>query len=95
MEVELTPDQQAFVQSAVQSGRYRNAEDAVCDAMNRWEEQERSRAELIASIEAAEADIEAGHYRDYTDATLPQLAEELKAEGRALREARRQTKIPA
>ncbi len=91
MEVDLTPDQQAFVQQAVQNGRYPTAEDAVRDAMNRWEEGERSRAELIASIEAAEADLETGHYTDYTDEALPLLAAELKSEGRALRESRSRT----
>jgi putative addiction module CopG family antidote len=92
MEVRLTPEQQAFVEIAVESGRYRNAEDAVRDAMTRWEEDERSRAETIAALEESAADLEAGRYRDYTDSTLSQLAQELKAEGRAYRATKKSTR---
>jgi putative addiction module CopG family antidote len=89
MEVHLTPEQQAFVQLAVKSGRYRNAEDAVREAMTRWEEDKRSRAETIAALEEAETDLGQGLYREYSDSTLPQLTQELKAEGRAFRGAKR------
>jgi putative addiction module CopG family antidote len=61
MEVHFTPEQRVFVRLAVKSGRYRSAEDAVRDAILRWEEDERLRAE----------------------SSLPQLALELKSEGRA------------
>ena len=87
MEVELTPDQQAFVQLAIRNGRYRSAEDAVREAMLYWEERERARAELTAAIDEADADLDAGRFRDYTDAALSMLAEELKNEGRAIRSA--------
>lgn len=85
MEVRLTPEQQAFVQMTVRSGRYRNAEDAIRDAISRWEEDERSRAETMAAVDEGLADLETGRFRDYTDSTLSQLAQELKAEGRAFR----------
>jgi putative addiction module CopG family antidote len=85
MEVQLTPDQEAFVRKAVASGRYPSAEAAVRDAMARWEEVERARLELLAALDEAEADLEAGHYTDYTNATLPQLADELKREARERR----------
>ena len=73
MEVRLTPEQQAFVQMAVRSGRYRNAEDAIRDAIARWEEDARSRAETIAAVDAGLADLETGRFRDYSDSTLAQL----------------------
>ena len=84
MEVELTSDQEAFIRKAVASGRYATVEAAVRDAMARWEEGERARLELLAALDEAEADLEAGQYADYTDATLPRLAEELKREAREL-----------
>ena len=84
MEVQLTPDQEAFIRKAVASGRYPSVEDAVRDAMVRWEEGERARLELLAALDEAEADLEAGRYTDYTDATLPSLAKDLKHEGREL-----------
>jgi putative addiction module CopG family antidote len=87
MEVRLTPEQQAFVQLAVKSGRYQSAEDAVRDALIRWQEDERLRAETIAALDEAESDLGAGLYRDYSESSLPQLVRELKAEGRAFRRA--------
>ena len=86
MEVQLTPDQEAFIQKAVASGRYATAEAAVRDAMARWEEGERARFELLAALDEAEADLKAGRYVDYSNATLPTLAEELKREARELHE---------
>jgi len=86
MEVQLTPDQEAFIREAVARGRYASVEDAVRDAMARWEEGERARLELLAALDEAEADLEAGRYTDYTDATLPTLANELRREARELRE---------
>jgi len=85
MEVQLTPDQEAFIREAVASGRYTSAEAAVRDAMARWEERERARRELLASLDEAEDDLDGGRYGDYTDADLPRLGDELKREARALR----------
>ena len=89
MEVRLTDDQQELIQQAVANGRYHSADEAVRAALAAWEENERRRMELIASLEAAEADLEAGRYTDYTEETLDELVEEIKREGRALLEARR------
>ena len=83
MEVHLTPDQEALIRRAIASGRYQTAEDAVQDAMARWEEGERVRIEVLARLDEAEADLETGRYTDYTDDTLPTLADELKREARA------------
>lgn len=83
MEVHLTADQKAFIKRGVQAGRYRNVEEAVQDALARWEEDERTRLELVAALREAQADLDEGRYMDYTDAVLPKLAQELKREGRA------------
>jgi len=85
MEVPLTPDQEAFIRRGIASGRYRTPEDAVREAMARWEEAERARAEILAALDEAEADLAAGQYTDWTDETLPELAAELKREARAVR----------
>ncbi len=42
MEVQLTPDQKAFVRQAIQSGRLRREEDAVDEALVLWEERSAS-----------------------------------------------------
>lgn len=88
MEVELTPDQEAFIQKAVASGRFATAEAAVQDAMARWEERERRRFEILAALEEAEADLHSGRFADYSDVSLPNLAEELKREARELHRPR-------
>jgi Arc/MetJ-type ribon-helix-helix transcriptional regulator len=66
--------------------RYQTADDAIHDALARWEQNERARIELMASLDEAETDLEAGWYTDYTAETLPKLVDELKREGRALRQ---------
>ena len=86
MEIVLTPDQEAFVRQSIASGRYQTAEDAVREALARWEEEQRVRAELLAALDQSEADIRDGHYSDYTNTTLAQLAADLKREARALRD---------
>jgi len=88
MEVQLTADQKALIRQAIDKGRLAGEEDAVREALSLWEERERSRIELIAALE----EVEAGYYTEYTDATLPDLAEELKREARALRDDRRSVK---
>jgi Arc/MetJ-type ribon-helix-helix transcriptional regulator len=88
MEVHPTPDQQAFIRRAIESGRLHHEEDAVREALSLWEERERTRMEILGALDDAEADLGAGRYADHTDATLPVLADELKREARSLRERR-------
>ncbi len=86
MEVTLTPNQEALVRQALKSGRLSNAEQAAQEAFSLWEKRERNRGELIAALDQAESDLAAGRYADYSDDALPQLADDLKREGRALRD---------
>jgi Arc/MetJ-type ribon-helix-helix transcriptional regulator len=88
MELQLTPDQEALIDQAVSSGRYPTPADAVREAVARWEDAERARYELIASLELAEADLAAGRYTDYSGDELPALADDLKREGRKLTKSR-------
>jgi Arc/MetJ-type ribon-helix-helix transcriptional regulator len=85
-EVQFTPAQEAFVRQAIESGRLQRAEDAIQQALSLWEKQERNRVEILAALDEAEADLQTGQYADYTDVTLPLLAEQLKAEAKALRD---------
>ena len=41
MEVQLTPDQEAFIQQRVRNGRFATADDAVREALSLLEERER------------------------------------------------------
>ena len=84
MEINLTPGQKAFVMYAIETGRLQRTEEAVEEALVLWEDHERKRVEILMAIDESESDIAAVRYSEYTIATLPQLAEELKREARAL-----------
>jgi Arc/MetJ-type ribon-helix-helix transcriptional regulator len=83
MEVNFTPDQEAFARQAIQAGRISRPEDAVREALALWEERERRRAEIIAAIQDAEAEIARGDGREVTPESMSQLAEDVKRRGRA------------
>jgi len=84
MEVRLTPDQEAFVRQAIESGRLHRAEDAVEEALRLWEERERTRAEILAAVDLAEASITRGEGRVIaTKQYARKLASEVNRRGRA------------
>lgn len=83
MEVNLTPDQQAFVRHAIESGRLHREEEAVQEALALWEERERKRMEFLASLEAAHASLARGEGRELTTPeSVRALAAEIKERGR-------------
>jgi putative addiction module CopG family antidote len=83
MEVQLTPDQKAFAREAIEGGRLRHEEDVVREALALWEERERTRAEILALVDEAEA----SHRRDtshvVTEGSVRDLAARVKQRGRA------------
>jgi putative addiction module CopG family antidote len=83
MEVNLTPDQRAFVRQAIESGRFQREEDAVKEALSLWEERERTRAEILAGVDEAEVSIANGDGRTITQESMNELAEDVKRRGRA------------
>ena len=91
MNVELTPDQRAFVQKAIESGRFTREEEAIAEALALWEQRERRRLEIIAMVEEAEASLARGEGREITEASMKALAEDVKQRGRR-RLAAEQTK---
>jgi putative addiction module CopG family antidote len=82
MEVELTPDQMAFVRQAIESGRLHSEEEAVQEALALWEERERARAEILAAVEVAEASLARGEGRIITQQSMRDLAAQVKQRGR-------------
>jgi Arc/MetJ-type ribon-helix-helix transcriptional regulator len=84
MEVQLTPDQKAFVRLAIESGRLHGEEDAVKEALSLWEERERRRLEILAAVEVAEASLARGEGRRVTSADeARKLADDVKRRGLA------------
>lgn len=84
MEVQLTPDQKAFVRQAIESGRLRREEDAVKEALSLWEERERRRLEILLAVDRAEASLARGEGRRVTTPEqVKQLAADVKRRGMA------------
>ena len=78
MNVELTPDQQAFVQKAIDSGRFNREEEAVQEAMKLWEERERRRVEILAMLDEADAELDRGEGIPITEESMKALAADIK-----------------
>jgi len=78
MKVDLTPDQKAFAQLAIDSGRFAREEDAVEEALALWEERERRRHEILSAVDEAEASLARGEGLDVTEASMKTLAEDAK-----------------
>jgi len=83
MEVQFTSDQKKFIRQAIESGRLRQEEDAVKEALSLWEERERTRAEILAAVDEAEASLARGEGRIITQESMRELAEQVKQRGRA------------
>ena len=82
MNVELTPDQRAFVNKAIQTGRFSREEEAVAEALALWEARERRRIETLAMLDDADASLARGEGREITEESMKVLAEEVKQRGR-------------
>jgi hypothetical protein len=77
MHINLTPDQRALVQKAIESGRFEREEQAE-EALALWEKRERRRLEVIAMLDEAEASLARGEGREITAESMKALAEEIK-----------------
>ena len=83
MQVELTPEQAAFIALGIQEGRFRDSEEAVRIALAQWEKRERTRTELLTTLDAAEQALDAGEGREYSVETLSDLVEAVRQRGTA------------
>jgi Arc/MetJ-type ribon-helix-helix transcriptional regulator len=83
MKVDFTPDQKAFIRQAIEAGRLHREEDAVQEALSLWEERERTRAEILAAVDTAEASLACGGGRTITQQSMRELGDEVKRRGRA------------
>ena len=82
MEVQLTPDQKAFIKHAIETGRFHFEEDAVQEALCLWEERERQRIEFLATLNDARAALARGEGRLINEQSMRELAAEVKERGR-------------
>jgi Arc/MetJ-type ribon-helix-helix transcriptional regulator len=92
MEVQLTPDQKAFVRRAIASGRLQREEDAVREALSLWEERERRRLEILVAVDRAESSFARGEGRSVTtEGEVRQLCRRRKAARHGASERRAQS----
>ena len=82
MEVQLTPDQKAFIKQGIETGRFQHETDAVQEALSLWEERERRRVEFLESLNDAKASLAHGEGRVITKQSMRDLSEEVKDRGR-------------
>lgn len=75
---------------AIEAGRLHGPEEAAKEAFSLWEERERRRAEILASVDIAEASLARGEGRVITEESMRQLAKDVSARGRARLAAERQ-----
>jgi antitoxin ParD1/3/4 len=72
--INLTPEQDAFIEEAVKSGDYQNASEAVRDAIRALQQRRAIDAlkieRLRRSIDAGLADLERGDYEEVDGADL-------------------------
>ena len=88
MDVQFSPGQKASVREAIASGRIRDEEEAVRQALALWEERERQRVEILGAVERAHASLARGEGRRITsEAELQQFADDVKRRGMARLEA--------
>lgn len=91
MEVTLTHDQQALIRRVIESGRLAREEDAVKEAQSLWEERERTRTEIRAAVDEAEASLGHGEGRRITTReSMRELAEDVKRRGRTRSKSERE-----
>ena len=84
MQIELTPEQDDVVRHAIAAGRIARPEEAVAQAMAFWVERERERAELVASLDEADAEYERGEaIRIDSEEDSRALFDDIKASYRA------------
>ena len=83
MHVDLTPAQASFIDLGIREGRFRSSEEAIREALALWEKRERARVELLVSLDAAEAALEAGDGEEYSIETLFSLVQSVKERGTA------------
>ena len=72
--ISLTPEQDAFIDEMLKAGEYRNASEAVRDAIRALRQRRAEDAakldRLRQSIDAGLADLERGDYEDVADEDL-------------------------
>lgn len=83
--LELTEEQDAFIEAMVGAGRYRNASEAVRDAVSglqqRWQEDELKHELLHTQLQAGIQALGQGRFTEIADEELDAALDKLAADG--------------
>jgi putative addiction module CopG family antidote len=79
VEVDLTPDHEAFIRLSVRNGRFKSPDDAVREAVDLLAKQERNVRDFV---QEGLDELEAGNFEDFTDANLHELFDAVTRRGR-------------
>ena len=82
MEVHLTPDHEAFIQTGVRNGRFTSADDAVRKAVDLLATLERDTTSIRAFVQEGIDDLDSGNFEDFTDDSLHTLFDGIRERGR-------------
>jgi antitoxin ParD1/3/4 len=83
MNVSLTPELEKLVQEKVASGLYQTASEVIREGLRLLKERDdRQTAALREAIQEGLTQLKTGKYQEYTDATLADLTQAVKARGR-------------
>ena len=85
MNVSLTPELERLVNEKVESGLYQTASEVVREAIRLLKERDQAREQLRADVQAGFDQFVRGEGRAYDATSGRQLAERIKARGRARR----------
>lgn len=88
MNISLTPELDTFVQQKVQTGMYHSASEVIREGLRLLREQDELRQarlnQLRKDVDVGVNQIDQGTYTEYSAASMPALAEDIKAKGRRL-----------
>ncbi len=78
----LPPEYQQFVQDEISSGRFRSAEEVVCEALRELQQRRERLAELRREIEIGVGELERGEgIRINSEAELQAFFDDIEARG--------------
>jgi len=80
MTIEIPPDYQAFVTTAVASGQFQSEEKVVEEALRLMSERNRRREEFRRQVQIGTDQLQRGEYTDFDDESLDKFFDELNAE---------------
>jgi putative addiction module CopG family antidote len=85
MTITLTPELERLVKEKIARGEYDSPDAFVSEAVQRLVDEEKeedgNRDEILARIQAAEAEIDRGDYREYDEQTIHELAKDVHERG--------------